>query len=128
MKTSKNLKFNNTYSSGKVSFLIFKEKDKFVGVCLEFDLEATGKTAKEAQDRIEEYAKGWHENVVKNKLPEELLNKEAPKEYWEMFERIKQISEKRQVLTAKVLKQNPFQIVMSSLQLYSPQLPLAQLI
>lgn len=46
---NKKLRFNNTYESGRVTFIIFKDKkiDRFIGVCLEFDLEAEAETSSE---------------------------------------------------------------------------------
>lgn len=92
------LRFNNTYKSGTVTYLIFKEgKNKWVGVCLEFDLEVQANTPQEAKEQIEDYSHLWLENAVKNKLPETVLNRPAPKKYWAMFEEaIKQDSNRLQ--------------------------------
>ncbi len=86
MQQNKKLRFNNTYESGRVTFIIFKDKkiDRFIGACLEFDLEAEAETSSEAQSKIQDYAKLWLENVRENKLSEELLNKSAPEEYWDL--------------------------------------------
>lgn len=85
---NKKLRFNNTYNSGSVTFLLLKEKNKYLGVCLEFDLVIQADTIQEAKEEIEDYVKLWHKNTVKNKLPEELLNKPAPKKYWEIYEKL----------------------------------------
>lgn len=83
---SKQLRFNNTYESGSLTFLFLRSKENknFLAICLEFDLETEAATFIEAQEKIEEYAKLWLENVKENKLPEELLNKSAPEEYWKI--------------------------------------------
>lgn len=83
---NQNLKFNNTYESGSLTFLFLQEKltKRFIAVCLEFDLEAEAESITEVQERIEDYAKLWLENIRENKLPEELLNKSAPQEYWDI--------------------------------------------
>lgn len=83
---NQNLRFNNTYESGSLTFLFLQEKQtkRFKAVCLEFDLEADAESVAEAQEKIEDYAKLWLENVRENKLPEELLNKSAPQEYWDI--------------------------------------------
>lgn len=119
----KKLIFNNTYQSGAVTYLIFKEKDKFVGVCLEFDLEIEANTAKKAMELIEDYSLAWHKNIVKKKLPEELLNKPAPKKYWKIFEDIKEKMEKRERIIARVIPTSSFP-VLSYFQPYNPQFPL----
>ena len=64
------------------------EKKEYVGICLEFDLEVSAKTSEEAKERIQEYMKAWHENIVENKLPETLLNRPAPKKYWDILQKI----------------------------------------
>lgn len=115
--------FNNTYQSGAVTYLIFKEKNKFVGVCLEFDLEIEANTAKKAMELIEDYSLTWHKNIVKNKLSEELLNKPAPKKYWKIFEDVKEKMEKREKIIARVIPTSSFP-VLSYFQPYNREFPL----
>ena len=113
------LRFNNTYKSGAVTFLIIKEKEKFVGVCLEFDLVTYADSMKEAKEIIEDYANAWLKNATKNKLPETLLNKPAPKKYWSIYERIKLEEEARKKQTSVVREFT--KPVISCYQPYSPQ-------
>lgn len=80
--------FNNTYKSGLISYLVVKDKKGFTGVCLEFDLIVNCDTLDEAKEQITELSRAWLENVIKNKLPEELLNKPAPVKYRKMFDEI----------------------------------------
>lgn len=87
-KMENKLIFNNTYKTGRATVLVLKEKDKYVGICLEFDLEVAGSTHEEAKERIVEYMQVWHKNIVENKLPETLLNRPAPKKYWNMLEKV----------------------------------------
>lgn len=117
------LVFNNTYQSGAVTYLIFKEKDKFVGVCLEFDLEIEADTPKEAQERIQDLAQAWLLNIREHKLSEELLNKPAPKKYWKIFEDVKEKMEKRERIIARVIPTSSFP-VLSYFQPYNPEFPL----
>lgn len=84
-KTKSNLRFNNTYESGSVTFLIILERKKYKGVCLEFDLTVEADSFQEAKRLIEDYAKVWHKNAVVHKLPEEVLNRPAPKKYWQIY-------------------------------------------
>jgi len=81
----KKLKFNNTHKLSNVTFLVIPEKDKFIGVCLEFDLVIKAESMKEAQEQIQDYANLWFKNAVKNKLPEEVLNRSADSKYWDIF-------------------------------------------
>ena len=80
------LLFNNTYHKGSVTYLVLEKKDKYIGVCLEFDLEIKAKTLEEAKEQLQDYAHLWLKNAVKNKLPEEVLNRPAPKKYWKIYE------------------------------------------
>ncbi len=79
---SKKLQFNNTYESGHYTLLVIKEGKKYTGVCLEFDLIIKAETLDRAKERIMDYTKAWLENIQKNRLPEELLNRAAPDKYW----------------------------------------------
>jgi len=81
----KKLRFNNTYDSGVVTFLVFPNKKKYIGVCLEFDLVVQEDTLEKAMEQIKDYAKLWHKNAVKHKLSEEILNRPAPKKYWKLY-------------------------------------------
>lgn len=102
------LAFNNTYNSGRVTFLIFKEKKLYTGVCLEFDLMVQAPTPEEAREHIEDLASAWLKNVIKNRLPEKLLNKSAPKKYWAIAKEIeKKVETKRGQLTIAKLAQRP---------------------
>lgn len=121
---NKKLRFNNTYESGRVTFIIFKDKkiDKFIGVCLEFDLEAEAETSSEAQTIIQDYARLWLENVRENKLSEELLNKSAPAEYWDLEKELEAQRESREKTINSYISsiRIPF---FSVFRLYNPQLP-----
>ena len=98
---SKHLRFNNTYESGTLTFLYIQDKKRgnFIGVCLEFDLEVEAKTFLEVQEKIEDYAKLWLENVRVNKLSEELLNKAAPEKYWKI---VNELEEQRKSRTRTI--------------------------
>lgn len=111
---TKKLRFNNRYNSGSVTFLILPEKNKYLGVCLEFDLIVRADTLKEAKEEIEDYAKLWHVNAVKHKLPEELLNKPAPKKYWNIYAKLVEQDLKRleaEKQTSKNVGIEPQQVV-----------------
>ena len=84
----KELRFNNTYKSSRVTFLVIPENDKFIGVCLEFDLVIRADSMREAQEQIQDYANLWFKNAVKNRLPEEVLNRSADSKYWNVFKKL----------------------------------------
>ena len=116
------LKFHNTYKSGRVSVIAFREANNYVGVCLEFNLIVRSNTLEKALDEIRDYTEGWLENVVKNKLPEKLLNKPAPKKYWDKFEKAVMKDMIRARAKRNSLPAN--QSVISNYDNYKPQTPL----
>ena len=99
------LLFNNTCNSGRLTYLVVKEKDKYIGVCLEFDLVIEAETQQKAKEQIEDYARLWLKNVAKNKLSEELLNKPAPKEYWDIYEKLLEEDKKKILAQSKPSKE-----------------------
>lgn len=106
---NEDLIFNNTYQSGVVTFIAFYEKDKYYGVCLEFDLVTQAKSISEAMEQIKDYTYGWYKNIVINQLSEKLLNKSAPKKYWNKLKEIQQkIENKKQ--QSRLLKVSPNQL------------------
>lgn len=100
------LLFNNTYKKGRMTILVFKEKEGYKGVCLEFNLIIECPSFKEAEEHITDYAQAWLENVQKNKLPEELLNNPAPKKYWNISKRIDKQKEFKKVSATKSRSSN----------------------
>mgnify|MGYP001571762455 CR=1 FL=1 len=96
MKTSKSLKFNNTYDRGVMTFLVGPENGKFVGVILEFDLIVYADTFEQAKKEIVDYGWLWLRNARKNKLPEEVLNRPAPKKYWKIHEILVEADKQKQ--------------------------------
>ena len=82
----KELIFGNTKEKGKFTFLAYQEKPNYyIGVCLEFNLLIEAKTLDEAMKKIKETAWFYLESVIKNKLPDYLLNEPAPLKYWKKY-------------------------------------------
>jgi hypothetical protein len=65
-----------------VEFAIFPEDDSFVGVCLTFDIVVEGNNYDEVRHQLIDAASVHIETVRKNNLSADLLNRPAPKEYW----------------------------------------------
>lgn len=75
----------NTKKSGVIEFLIYKEKDAYVGVCLSFNIIEEGDDIQKVSEQLEEAAR-LHLRVVRDEnLPDALLNRHAPKEYWDKY-------------------------------------------
>lgn len=75
----------NTKKIGQATVFIYPEGKKFVGVCLEFGIIEEHKNLDVLRHNIREAVEGYIEAVVKNNLSEDLLNRHAPKEYWNRF-------------------------------------------
>ena len=75
----------NTKESGIIEFLTYKEGDAFVGVCLTFDIVEEGTDPVELAKSLKEAAELHLETVIKNNLPDDLLNRYAPEEYWKKY-------------------------------------------
>ncbi|MBI5469879.1 type II toxin-antitoxin system HicB family antitoxin [Candidatus Kaiserbacteria bacterium] len=89
MKIKRN---TNSKQSGTMEFLVYREDSKYVGVCLTFDIVEEGKDPVELMKSIKEAAELHLETVIKNNLPDDLLNRYAPDEYWQKyFEAARQI-------------------------------------
>ena len=80
--------FNNTYHSGRARVFIYKDRGKYIAVCLEFGLIVAAKTLENARECINNVTQSYLSNVLENKLSEKLLNRSAPKKYWKIYEEI----------------------------------------
>jgi len=75
----------NTKEKGFIEFFIYPEKNKLVGVCLTFDIVVEGENPNKIMKDLKDAAFLHLKVVVKNKLSDNLLNRYAPKEYWEKY-------------------------------------------
>jgi predicted RNase H-like HicB family nuclease len=78
-------RIHNTKEAGTVEFLVYKEADIYVGVCLTFDIVEEGEDPVTVMKSIEEAAKLHLNTVVNNNMSDDLLNRYAPNEYWEKY-------------------------------------------
>lgn len=72
----------NTKQEGFMEFLVYKEDDRFIGVCLTFDIVEEGYDPITLMKSIEEASTLHLEIVIKENMSDELLNRYAPDEYW----------------------------------------------
>lgn len=68
-----------------MEFLVYKEGSSYVGVCLTFDIVEGSSNPVELLKSLKEVAELHLDTVIKNNLPDELLNRYAPEEYWEKY-------------------------------------------
>jgi len=78
----------NKITRGQIKFIIFKKKgDKlFTGVCLDFGMVIQGKTIDEVKNELSVVSLGYLKTVKKEKLSEDLLNNQAEKKYFDLYE------------------------------------------
>ena len=76
----------NTKKQGKFTLFVYPEKPNYyIGVCLEFDLIQEGKTPQETMENIKKTTFNYLITIIKKKWPDYLLNRLAPKHYWEKY-------------------------------------------
>ena len=77
----------NKITCGQIKFLIFKKKgDKlFTGVCLDFGMVIQGKTIDEVKNELQTASLGYLKTIRKEKLGEGLLNNQAEKKYFDLY-------------------------------------------
>ena len=75
----------NTKRQGTMEFLVYKEGDTFVGVCLTFDIVEEGTDPIELMKSIKEAAMLHLKVVTEKNLSDDLLNRYAPQEYWDRY-------------------------------------------
>jgi len=95
MKVS-NFQVWNTKEKGIYKFFIYPEKPKhYIGVCLTLDIVEEGPDPRVLLNSLIEAMIGHVKTVIKENLGEELLNRPAPQEYWDKYERFKEFVEKK---------------------------------
>ena len=75
----------NTKERGVIEFLVYKEKNTFVGVCLTFDIVEENNNPVDLMKSLKEAAELHLETVRKNGMTDDLLNRYAPDEYWKKY-------------------------------------------
>lgn len=78
----------NTKEKGEIGFILFKEDQDYVAVCLNFNLVEYGKNPKELEKSIEEAALSYLEAVNKKGLPDDYLNVGTEQKYLDIFKNI----------------------------------------
>lgn len=79
------MKAGNTKKGGEVTVIFFKEKNTFISVCLELDIVKEGKGITTLRKQMEEAVLGYVETVCKGDFSDALLNRPAPKKYWDKY-------------------------------------------
>jgi len=75
----------NRKEQGVARILVYPVKNKYIGVCLDFDLVEEADSKEKAVNQIREATRGYIVNICKNDLDDSLLNRPASEKYWEMY-------------------------------------------
>lgn len=86
------MKGNNTKQNGFMRMVFFREEGLVYGVCLDFDIVVHGADLAQVQKDLIQISTDYIKTVVKNNLEDSLLNRHAPKEYWDKYEAIEKES------------------------------------
>ncbi|OIP64453.1 MAG: hypothetical protein COV32_00195 [Candidatus Yonathbacteria bacterium CG10_big_fil_rev_8_21_14_0_10_43_136] len=78
--------FKNTLQKGSVRYVVFKEKDTYFGVALEFNVVVEGASQIEAIVLLNEAVQGYLESARKSKLRPQVLNQSIESEYEKMWQ------------------------------------------
>lgn len=80
------MKYRNTLQKGSVRYLVFKDKDTFFGVALEFNIVVEGTHPMEALLLLHEAVAGYLETARKVKILPHILNQKPDPEYEKMWQ------------------------------------------
>ena len=79
----------NTYQKGSVRTIIFKDKDTWVGVALEFNIVETGDDPREVFLMLDEAIRGYIISAKKSKIRPNILNQVSDKQYEDLWKKLK---------------------------------------
>ncbi len=96
----------NTKNKGTIEFLVYKEGKTFIGVCLTLDIVEEGDDALSVLKSIKEVAQLHLNAVIRHNMSDDLLNRYAPKEYWEKYFEVT-----KQIQTASLKQSTSYAIV-----------------
>lgn len=98
----------NTYKKGALRYLFIQENKQIIGVCLDLDILIEGNNFEKVKKELLKVSKEHVEFVITNRLTEKLLNRHAPKKYWNLY---KEVVDAKTVGNSSVI--SPYQFVNS---------------
>jgi hypothetical protein len=81
-----NTRVTNTKKGGIVRFVYITNSNGCFGICLDFNIIEEGKNEAEVYKNLETAVQLHIDTVKKNNLSDDLLNRLAPKEYWDIYD------------------------------------------
>ncbi|MEK7568536.1 MAG: hypothetical protein AAB497_00285 [Patescibacteria group bacterium] len=86
--------FKNTLQKGSVRYVVFKERDVFFGVALEFNVIVEAASQIEAIVLLNEAVQGYLESARKFKLRPHVLNQAIEPEYEQMWQSVQGVGKR----------------------------------
>ncbi len=106
------MRAKNTKEKGTIEYLVYPDGDQFVGVCLTFDIVEEGKDPTQLMESIKEAAKLHLEIVQREDMSDDLLNRFAPEEYWDLY--FDALKEEGDEDISSFFQRNPYTMVVSA--------------
>jgi len=94
----------NTKEKGTFEFFIYPDKGRFVGVCLTLNIIEEDDNPQRLLKSLVEAAKGHLEVVRKDNLGDKLLNRYAPKKYWNKYYNVRLLGEAKKIMQKQGIK------------------------
>ena len=113
MSQIRKIRGKNTKNFGLIEFLVYKDKTKYIGVCLTLNIVEEGKDPQKLMASLKEAAIGHILLVARKKLDNNLLNRPAQKKYWNIYFKILKILQSRRPIVS------PYQPIISQLPMSS---------
>jgi hypothetical protein len=82
----------NTYSRVSVRCIVFREKDVWYGVALEFNLVVDGDSSQVVFDALDQAVRNYFEAARKNRLDVSVLNQKPDAEYERMWNSLENVA------------------------------------
>lgn len=84
------MKYKNTLQKGSVRYIVFKERDKWYAVALEFNIVEAGGDPREVLFSLFEAIQGYIKSAQKIKARPHIFNQRADKEYEDLWDALQQ--------------------------------------
>ena len=85
-------------TTGSIHCLEYKEDDKFICHCLEFDIVAEGQTKEKAREELAELIKEQIQSATEKNIEEKVLFHPAPIRYWTILSNLRNKLARKELL------------------------------
>ncbi|MDP3769349.1 MAG: hypothetical protein Q8R40_00200 [bacterium] len=95
-------KFKNTIQKGEVRLIVFRERNTWYGVALEFNIVEEGEQPQEVLLRLMQAVEGYLESAKKIKARPHVLNQKPDLEYEELWKKLEQSEGRKPVIPYQI--------------------------